>query len=291
LLSGSFLARRISRSITSPFATLRQIAVAPDNDRFDTVTAATGLREADEVAQALIAEKRSRHEATAGLQRALQQRTAALGQRDLLLREVYHRVKNNLQLVDSLLAMQISQTANREVGDELSELRSRVYALGLVHQQLMASADLRSFDIAPFLHQPADNVMAAGGRRYGGVHVKAVSVMVTLDFAIPLGLLVNELITNGFKHAHPLGCAEVFVTLEHDSVGDVVLTVAADQSCAADAESSQSLTATRASTYKQGLGVEITMGLAAQIDGVMTVRDADFYSTEVRIPAARILRE
>ena len=291
LLFGSFLARRIARGITGPFAKLQQIAVAPDNDGFDGGIAATGLREADEVANVLIAEKRSRSEATAGLEQALMQRTAALGQRDLLLREVYHRVKNNLQLVDSLLALQIGQTTSREAVGALSDLRSRVYALGLVHQQLMTSADLKTFDIAPFLHQLRDNIRAARGGSCGAVHVEAAAITVTLDFAIPLALLVNELITNCFKHSQPQGCAEVSVRLVRDPVGDLLLTVASTRSHAPGAECAQSLTATCASSYAHGLGVEIVMGLTAQIDGVMNVCEADAYTTEIRIPAARIPRD
>jgi two-component sensor histidine kinase len=145
------------------------------------------------------------------------------------------------------LTLQIGQTDNREVVEELSDLRGRVYALGLVHQQLMTSADLKRFGIAPFLNQLADNIVAAGGGCCGAVHVDAVCMMVTLDFAIPLGLLVNELITNCFKHSHPRGCIEVSVTLDQDPVGDILLTVAANSSHAAKVEFSHPLTATHES--------------------------------------------
>jgi hypothetical protein len=71
-------------------------------------------------------------------------------------------------------------------------------------------------------------------------------------------------------------------------VGDVLLTVAGDQSQPAEAEFSQTAMSGRQSSYQNGLGVEIITGLAAQIDGVMNVRDADAYITEVRISAASI---
>jgi hypothetical protein len=76
--------------------------------------------------------------------------------------------------------------------------------------------------------------------------------------------------------------------LERNPVGDVLLTVASNKFHAAEMEFSQSLTTTRESSYKQGLGVEISRGLAAQIDGIMNVHDASDYTTEVRIPAASI---
>jgi two-component sensor histidine kinase len=283
LVIGTLLQRKISHGITVPLATLHRIATAPDSDRFDSDSAKTGMREADEVAHALIAEKRSRHEARANLERALEQRTAALGQRDLLLREVYHRVKNNLQLVDGLLALHMSQTANCEVVAELSDLRSRVYALGLVHQQLMTSADLESFDIAPFLHQLADNVLAAGGGADCVMRVEAVRLIVTLDFAIPLGLLVNELLTNCFKHSYPSGCSEISVRLVRNAVGDVLLTVSSTNQELP--ETARGLNTTGDFSYTQGQGVEIITGLVAQIDGVMQVCDGNPYTTEITIAA------
>jgi two-component sensor histidine kinase len=283
LVIGTLLQRKISHGITVPLATLHRIATAPDSDRFDSDSAKTGMREADEVAQALIAEKRSRHEARASLERALEQRTAALGQRDLLLREVYHRVKNNLQLVDGLLALHMSQTANCEVVAELSDLRSRVYALGLVHQQLMTSADLESFDIAPFLHQLADNVLAAGGGADCVMRVEAVRLIVTLDFAIPLGLLVNELLTNCFKHSYPSGCSEISVRLVRNAVGDVLLTVSSTNQELP--ETARGPNTTGDFSYTQGQGVEIITGLVAQIDGVMQVCEGNPYTTEITIAA------
>src|SRR3546814_17591258 len=85
------------------------------------------------------------------LEGMVEERTAALLQRDLLLREVYHRVKNNLQIIDGMVMMQARQLQDQAAKDSLQALRSRIYALGLVHQQLMASRDLKTFDIVPFL--------------------------------------------------------------------------------------------------------------------------------------------
>ena len=286
LVSGTLLQRKISQGITVPLATLHRIAVAPDSDRSYSDTVATGLREADAVAKALIAEKHSRHDAIARLERALEQRTIALGQRDLLLREVYHRVKNNLQLVDGFLALHIGQATNHEEVEALSDLRSRVYALGLVHQQLMTSADLKCFDIAPFLHQLADCIMAAGGRDNCTMQVAAVGMMVTLDFATPLGLLVNELITNCFKHAHPYGHVAISVNLQRNALGDVVLTVSSAWRNEPNVPSRSG--GSREVSYLRGHGIEIITSLAAQIDGGMTIRDGNPYTTEVVIPAASI---
>ena len=97
------------------------------------------------------------------LEQVVEERTAALSQRNLLLREVYHRVKNNLQLIDSLLMMQDRKIADPQAKEALQSLRSRISALGLVHEQLMGSADLKTFDVVPFLDDLSNNLMESGG--------------------------------------------------------------------------------------------------------------------------------
>src|SRR3546814_1592696 len=103
--------------------------------------------------------------AKADLEGMVEERTAALRQRDLLLREVYHRVKNNLQIIDGMVMMQARQLRDQAAKDSLQALRSRIYALGLVHQQLMASRDLQTFDIAPFLEELSGHIFEGGATR------------------------------------------------------------------------------------------------------------------------------
>src|SRR3546814_11471499 len=100
--------------------------------------------------------------AKADLEGMVEERTAALRQRDLLLREVYHRVKNNLQIIDGMVMMQARQLQDQAAKDSLQALRSRIYALGLVHQQLMASRDLQPFAIAPFLEELSGHIIEGG---------------------------------------------------------------------------------------------------------------------------------
>jgi two-component sensor histidine kinase len=154
--------------------------------------------------------------------------TAAVAQRDLLLREVYHRVKNNLQTVDALLVIQARRLADPAAKAALRGLRDRVYALGLVHQQLMGSEDLKTFDIAPFLEELSTNLVHAGAEQSVTLSVRAAPLEVGLDFAIPLGLLVTELVTNCLKHAFPDGSGTIEVTLDRGADKGLVLVVADD---------------------------------------------------------------
>ena len=203
----------------------------------------------------------------AALERRVEERTAelsaALAQRDLLLREVYHRVKNNLQTVDGLLIMQARQLADPEAKQALQGMRDRVYALGLVHQQLMGSENLQTFDIAPFLNELSTNLVHGGAAQGVTLSVEAIPLDVSLDFAIPLGLLVTELVTNSLKHAFRDSEGEIVVTLDRTPDGGLVLVVADDgQGYTVGAPTPRA---------KAALGSSIIEGLVAQLKGTIMV--------------------
>jgi PAS domain S-box-containing protein len=213
--------------------------------------------------------------ANKALEAMVAERTLALSQRDLLLREVYHRVKNNLQIVDGLLVMQARELTDEAAKTALIGLRNRVYALGLVHHQLMGSSDLQTFDFAPFLEELSANILEGGAAREVTLDVKAVPLNVGLDFAIPLGLLVTELVTNSLKHAFPDGRGRIEVELARAGDGSVSLVVA---------DNGRGLAAARAdSDGPRGLGENIIKGLVAQLRGTMSVSEDNGTRSEVRV--------
>jgi len=130
----------------------------------------------------------------------------SVAEKEALLREVYHRVKNNLQVVDTLLALQIRQTP--AVAESLRDLRYRVYCLGLVHQKLMQSSDLETTQLGEFLRDLGQALATSYTDRQGkvtlNVTVEPHDAAIKIDFAIPLGLLVTELVSNAYKHAFQL---------------------------------------------------------------------------------------
>lgn len=228
------------------------------------------VEDIDERHKALEALEAAKHD----LEAMVEARTAALAQRDLLLREVYHRVKNNLQVIDSLLIMQARELADPAARDAVLGLRSRVYALGLVHHQLMGSPNLSTFDIAPFLRELSANVVEGGAA--GGIQLKveAAPLEVGLDFAIPLGLLVTELVTNALKHAFPTGTGRIDVLLERSEDGQVALIVA---------DNGQGYRIDEAAA-SAGLGARIIKGLVAQLGGTMTMQAENGTRCEIRVP-------
>jgi len=213
------------------------------------------------------------------LEAVVVERSAALVQRDLLLREVYHRVKNNLQVVDSILVMQARQFKDPAVKSAFASLRRRVYALGLVHQQLMGSDNLQTFDVAPFLRELSSNIIEGGAPGRISLTVDAPPLDVGLDFAIPLGLLVTELVTNSLKHAFPNGTGHINVVLSRGDDGALDLVVT-DDGAGYDS-------AVAAGGAPSGaLGSRIIVGLASQLKATMTVSSDRGTRSEFHIKAA-----
>lgn len=209
------------------------------------------------------------------LETLLEERNATIAQRDVLLREVYHRVKNNLQVVDSLLVMQRRQLSDPQAREALAGLRSRVFALGLVHHQLMGSRDLQTFDVGPFLEDLSRNLMSAGASKAISLSVRAIPLKVGLDFAIPLGLIVTELVTNSLKHGFPDGSGVIEVELERATTGRVALVVS-DNGAATGTDAG-------AASQSGSLGMSIVAALVRQLDGVMAVRRGPGFRTEIQL--------
>jgi two-component sensor histidine kinase len=166
---------------------------------------------------------------------ALEQRVAArtddlaemVAQRDLLLREVHHRVKNNFQVVNSLIHLQARHADADETRDALDDLQRRVYALGLVHKLLMQSSDLSTFDIRDFLNDLCGNL--TDGDQHGRVSAEADPIQADLDFAGSLGLLVTELVMDALKRRlRENKPSSVLVSLRRGSPDTLVLTVSDD---------------------------------------------------------------
>lgn len=186
--------------------------------------------------RAVATEARLREElnaANVGLERNVALRTAelerALADKNLLLSEVYHRVKNNLQLVEALLAMQSARLTDEQGREAFAATRRRINTLGLVHQQLLRAGDLATLDLQVFLRDLCGNIAFGFGAEERGIDltVMADPLAMDLDKAIPLGLLVNELVSNAFKHAFPKGDGGgITVTVtRRGAVGGLILSV------------------------------------------------------------------
>jgi len=126
----------------------------------------------------------------------------SLKEKEVLLREIHHRVKNNLQVISSLLYLQADRVSDQESLDLFVESRNRISSMALVHEELYRSDNLSRVNIRDYLQKLVPRLVSAfcGGRRIGcTVDVQDVSLII--DQAIPFGLILNELVTNSVKHA------------------------------------------------------------------------------------------
>ncbi|NQY30305.1 MAG: transporter substrate-binding domain-containing protein [Flavobacteriaceae bacterium] len=124
-------------------------------------------------------------------------------EKDTLLKEIHHRVKNNLQMIHSMLNMQSRQVDNEYTRQVLSQGKSRIKAISLVHQLLYQSDDFNEINIQDYVNSLKENVSSIYKSEVKSIEicVMANDVSLNIDKAIPLGLILNELLTNSYKYA------------------------------------------------------------------------------------------
>jgi two-component sensor histidine kinase len=141
-------------------------------------------------------------------QEALAEQRKAASEREVLLREIYHRVKNNLQIIQSLLRLG-SRELSHEQREPFESAIQRIGAMARVHTLLYRSADLASIDLKDYLEEVVAETAEGFGARQRGIvtELEAHSMRVPLDTAVPLAFIAVEILTNAFKHAFPEGRA------------------------------------------------------------------------------------
>ncbi len=133
-----------------------------------------------------------------------EQLKAALTEKEALLKEVYHRVKNNMQALVYLVDIQARAIKAPEAVDAFKELQRRVQAMGLVHQKLYQAQDLTQIGFNEYLQtMTADLFYAMANDRAIALRIEAEKIFIKANLAIPCGLMVNELVTNALKYAFP----------------------------------------------------------------------------------------
>jgi two-component sensor histidine kinase len=207
------------------------------------------------------------------LEQAKRELEAQVALKELLLKEVNHRVKNSLQIVSSILHLQMPLAERAGAGDVMRSAAARVLAIAAVHERLYTGDNVRTVALDTFLRDLCLEIARAFDCT-AGVTVEAESVQVPTDMAVPLALIVNELVTNVIKHVGP----PCLVELRRDMEGDLKLRVSdKGRGPAPDA------TAT-------GMGTRIVDALVKQLGGsVATTRSLESYSIELTVPLRTML--
>jgi len=154
----------------------------------------------------------------------------SLQEKDTLLKEVHHRVKNNLQLVSSLVSLQARNVTGPAMREGFQEIQDRVRTIALIHEMLYAGPTLSEIDAGDYVRSLVAMIMRAqsGRRNPVKLELNLERMIVAPDLAIPLGLITNEILTNSLKHGVRDREGTVSVTLRREANRDIVLEIADD---------------------------------------------------------------
>jgi two-component sensor histidine kinase len=190
----------------------------------------------------------------------------SLAEKEALLREVHHRVKNNLQVISSLLCLQAEDdSASPEAARLFHESENRIRSMALIHEQLYRSGDLARIDFRDYVDGLTRNVLASAGEADRPIRLTldVEPVALDLDIAIACGLVLNELLSNTLKHAFPDGGNGTISVAFRCADGSATLTVADDGIGLPALPNSQE--------HPGSLGQQLVKALVEQLGGTATV--------------------
>ena len=220
-----------------------------------------------------------------GLIRALRQErdrlSRSLAEKEILLKEVHHRVKNNLQVIASLLRLQGGAFDDPHLAQALRDSQHRVESMAMIHEQLYESNDLREVDLAKNTRQLLANLFDSYGVDPNRISGRAAiplrkdqpPLVLGVDQAIPAGLILNELISNALKHAFPGGRSGSIV-VEGERRGGAISLAVRDDGVGVPADFD----------VHKSLGLQIVQILTRQLHGELAVERGDGATFRVTFP-------
>ena len=155
----------------------------------------------------------------------------SLSEKEVLLKEIHHRVKNNLQIISSLLALRADTVLDENIREVLIESQQRIRSMSLIHEHFYQSETLARVDFGDYLVRLVNSLYRSSSSINEGIKldIKAEeNITLNMETAVPLGLMVNELVNNAFKHAFKSGEGLLSITLKRESPDTYNLTVADD---------------------------------------------------------------
>ncbi len=228
--------------------------------------------------------------ATRALDRRERELRRAVEQQELLMKEIHHRVKNNLQIVASLLNLQAARIRQPEARAEFQSARDRVRALATLHRHLYAQGEVHTIHTRSFLVELCGQLFQAMGEKEGeriSLAIEASELQMSSDQAVPLALIVTEAVSNAIKYAFPdrrHGQIEVCLrTLPGEtSLGDEAELVIKDDGVGIPAGRVETETGTR-----DGIGLQLIRGFARQLGATLDIVEGEGTLYRVRLPLHR----
>ncbi|MBU4608513.1 MAG: sensor histidine kinase, partial [Methanobacterium sp.] len=129
----------------------------------------------------------------------------SLKEKEIMLREIHHRVKNNLQIISSLLNLQTNYVKDEEARDLFKESQNRIKSMSMIHESLYQSRDLTQVDFSIYISRLSSELFSSYGVNFNQIRLESDVEKINLDVntAIPCGLIINELLSNAIKYAFP----------------------------------------------------------------------------------------
>lgn len=206
--------------------------------------------------------------------KALDQIEGSLREKEVLLREIHHRVKNNLQIISSLLNLQTGFTADKKTNEILEESKNRVKSMALIHEKLYQSENFSSLDIREFIEELIKNLFNSYGIESSAVSTELSidNINLNADQAVYLGLIVNELVSNSLKHAFKSTSVDengeqqkkIFISVKKDSNIGYSLNIA---------DNGRGFPENIDFKNTESLGLQLVISLVKQLDGEISLNN------------------
>jgi PAS domain S-box-containing protein len=202
----------------------------------------------------------------------------SIAEKETLLKEIHHRVKNNMQVISSLLNLQANLIQDEKLKEILQDSKERIHSMAVIHDLLYRNHDVSMIDFSEYISQLANELLVSFNRTEKEIklRINMPKVHYEIDIAVPLGLIINEILTNAFKHAF---------TLKDSGIVEISLYRADDNTCSLQISDNGKGFDPTAIENNQSLGMMIIENLTHQIDGELEL-NSDEQGTRYKVTFA-----
>jgi PAS domain S-box-containing protein len=207
---------------------------------------------------------------------------ASLEEKEMLLKEVHHRVKNNMQVISSLLNLESMHIKDKEALEMFKESQNRVRSMALIHEKLYRSKDLTSVDIGGYIQDLTTSLARSYGARAATIklNIDVRDIFLDITASIPCGLIINELVSNSLKHAFPDGREGAITIAMQRTNGDKIELIVSDNGIGFPEDMDFRKT--------KSLGMQVVITLVKQLGGAIELVRNTGTAFRVRFPQTNL---